>query len=184
MELNMRTLTVLMVLAATGTVIATSSVARADVESVLTQAAITTAKQTSYHTTTTNKSGEVTEGDFLKPDRLRMKGKGMEMIAVGKTTYIRRNGKWTTMPGLNLMSVENGPLNMLAAAKGKFKIDDLGMKAIDGTQLHSYRVTTKATGFVSVIFVDGAGRIARIESGGSVMRLSNFGEAVTIVAPK
>lgn len=59
------------------------------------------AKQSFYHTTLTEKSGEVIEGDIVNPDRSRVITKGGELITVAGTSYLKRNGAWTKIPGLD-----------------------------------------------------------------------------------
>jgi hypothetical protein len=105
------------------------------------------------------------------------------MIVIGQTTYVKQNGAWRKFPGVDLLGTQTNPLQNLAASNGKFTVDDVGRKVIDGTSLHGYRVTNQKTKRIAFVFVDGSDRIARIESGRSIMTISKFGEPVTIVAP-
>ena len=157
--------------------------ALADGASALAQAAITSYKQTSYHTTFTAKSGAVIEGDIVNPDRSRVVGNGMEMITVGGSMYMKHNGAWSKIPGVDPMKLQRDPLKAFADAKGKFAVVDLGPKVVGGASLHAYQVTNLATRAVTSVYVDTAGRISRIESATGVTTISKFGEAVSIEAP-
>lgn len=81
------------------------------------------------------------------------------------------------------MKLQRDQLHTMADAKRRFTVDDLATRVVAGAALHAYRVTNIATKAIDSVFVDSQGRIARIESANSVTQLSNFGEAVTIVAP-
>jgi len=125
------------------------------------------------------------DGDVVNPGRMHMvmTNRSMEVIVIDQTMYMKQNGSWRKFPGVDIMKAQTNPLQNLAAAKGKFTVDDLGAKVIDGSALHAYRVTNIAKKNVVTVYVDGSDRIARIESGAQVIRLSKFGEPVTIVPP-
>ncbi len=157
--------------------------ALADGASALAQAAIMSYKQKSYHTTFTEKSGGVIEGDIVNPDRSRVVGNGIEMITVGGSMYMKHNGAWSKIPGVDPMKLQRDPVKALADAKGKFAVVDLGPKVVGGAPLHAYQVTNLATKSVTSVYVDTAGRIARIETANGVTTMSRYGEAVSIEAP-
>ncbi len=157
--------------------------ARADAPDSLKQALLTSLKQTSYHMTMVTPASGTIEADVVTPDRMHMHVKNMEMIVIGRTTYMKQNGTWRKFPGVDLMKAQANPLQSLAASNGQFTVDDLGPKVIGGAALHAYRVTNNKTKKVASVFVDGSDRIARIETGADVVTMSRFGEAVTIVAP-
>jgi hypothetical protein len=75
------------------------------------------------------------------------------------------------------------PPRVVAAARSDTKVDDLGMRTVDGGVLHTYKITNVKLKTVSTLFIDGAGRIAREEFGTTVMRMSKFGETLSIAAP-
>lgn len=164
------------------TAICTGS-AQADAPGALEQAMLNTLKQPSYHMTMVTPASGTIEGDVVNPGRTHVVMKNAEMIVIDQTTYMKLNGTWRKFPGLDLMKAQANPLQSLAASKGKYTVDDLGPKTVDGAVLHGYRTTNLAKKTTATLFVDGSGRIVRIESGAAVIKMSKFGEAVTIVAP-
>jgi hypothetical protein len=172
-------------LAATAFVAACAFSARADAGGDLERALLNSLKQTSYHMTMNSPASGTIDGDIVNPGRMHMvmKNRNTEVIVVNQTMYMKQNGPWRKFPGVDIMEAQRNPLQSLAAAKGKFTVADLGPKVVDGTLLHAYRVTNIAKKNTDMVYVDGSDRVARIESGTTVVRLSNFGEAVTIVAP-
>ena len=159
--------------------------AQADAPSDLKQALETSLKQTSYHMTMVTPASGTIDADVVNPGRMHMlmKKQNMEVIVIDQTMYMKQHGTWRKYPGVDPMHTQRNPLQSLAAAKGKFTVDDLGPKVIGGAALHAYRVTNIAKKSVATVFVDGSDRIARIEAGADVIQMSKFGEAVTIVAP-
>jgi len=107
----------------------------------------------------------------------------MEVIAIDQTMYMKQNGTWRKFAGVDVMKSQSNPLQALAAAKGKFTVDDLGPRVVGGAPLHAYKVTNLETKKTDSLFVDGGQRIVRIESGQDVIEMSKFGEPITIVAP-
>jgi outer membrane lipoprotein-sorting protein len=159
--------------------------ARADAPSALRQALENSLKQTSYHMTMVSPTYGTIEADVAPPGRMHMlmNQKNMEVVVVDQTMYMKQNGAWRKYPGADFMKTRPNPLQTLGASKGKFTVDDLGPKIVDGAALHAYRVTNLTTKSVSRVFVDGSARIARIEVGSEVVQLSKFGAPVVIVAP-
>jgi Cu/Ag efflux protein CusF len=72
---------------------------------------------------------------------------------------------------------------MLAGDKGQYEVTDLGMKLKDGQMLHAYKAVNKTRNTTETVYLDSAGRIARMEMPAMMMQFSNYGEAVDIKAP-
>lgn len=156
-----------------------AAAARADAPGDLMRAALATYKQPSYHVTMVSPTQGTVESDFVNPGRIHMFMKNAEMIWIDRTLYIKQNGSWRK---LNVGSLPD-PVKAFATSKGKFAVVDLGPSVKDGLALHEYRATNLRTQKVDLVFVDGRDRIVRVEDGPVVMRMSKFGEAVTISAP-
>jgi hypothetical protein len=155
--------------------------ARADAQGDVESALANTFRQSSYHMHMTTQSGEVVDGDFVTPDRMHMK-QG-EIIDIAGTAYFKLNGNWQKLPGANPIRARADVLHSLQSNKGKYTVDDLGMKPVGGVPLHLYRTTDTASKQATLIYVDGDHRILRIETGGDIMEISRFGENVSITAP-
>jgi hypothetical protein len=156
--------------------------ARAGTPAIVMQALQTTMK-TSYHMTMVSPQTGAVEADVVPPSRMHllMKKENMEAIVIDSTMYMKQNGTWKKYPGVDIMKMQT--LQSLAASTDKFTVDDLGPKLIDGALLHAYRTTNLKTKTVASFFLDGSGRIARMEVGSDVIQFSKFGETVTITAP-
>lgn len=157
--------------------------ARADAPGTLKKALQTTMKQTSYHMTMISPTNGTTEADVVNPGRMHTVMKGMEMIVIDHTMYMKQGGAWRTFPGVDIMKTQSNPLQNLAANDGNFTVDDMGPMTIEGAALHAYRTTNVKTKNAATIYVDRSLRIVRIETGQVVLKMSKFGEPVTIVAP-
>ena len=157
--------------------------ARADAGGDIESALANTFRQQSYHMHMTTQTGDVVDGDVVAPDRMHITVKQGEMIVIAGTTYFKLNGSWQKFPGANPMQTRADVLHNIQANKGKYTVDDLGMKLVGGVPLHAYRTTEPATKKTSTIYVDGEHRIVRIETEGDIMELSRFGENVSITAP-
>ena len=157
--------------------------ARADATSDVDNALLTTFKQSSYHMHMTTQNGDTIDGDMVPPDRMQMTIKQGEVIVISGTTYLKLNGTWQKFPGVNPMMTRTDVLRGLQANKGKYTVDDLGMKLVGGVPLRAYRTTDLATKKTTLLYVDGDHRIVRIETGGDVMEFTRFGENVSITAP-
>jgi hypothetical protein len=171
-------------LIATVALIAACTVAaRADAPATLKQALLTTMKLPTYHMTMVSPVNGTIEADVANPGRMHITMKNMEMIVIDGTMYMKQGGAWRKFPGVDIMKTQSNPLQALAANKDNFTVDDLGTMTIDGAALHAYRTTNVRTKSVGTVYVDGSMRIVRIEAGQMVMKMSKFGEPVTIAAP-
>lgn len=120
------------------------------------------------------------QGDVVNPDRVHMVAAGIESITIGNTSYLKQKGVWQKV----VADPHSGnPSNVLARYRADSHSTDLGTRMVDGVALHAYRIDHAKTHRMEMIFVDNADRIVRIESGATVMRMSNYNEAVTISPP-
>ncbi len=169
--------------------------ASADLPPVLANAVLTTTKAGSYHyqltetigTTSMNSSGDV---QSLSPMKMRattnMGGPAgtMEMIIVAPNSYMKTGGAaWKKFPGDPSDYAKMDAATMLAKDKGQYEVTDLGMKLKDGQMLHAYKAVNKTRNTMETVYLDSAGRIARMEMPAMMMQFSNYGEAVDIKAP-
>lgn len=157
--------------------------AHADPGGDIERALANTFSQSSYHMHMTTQNGEVVDGDVVTPDRMHVTVKGGELIVIAGTTYFKLNGTWQKFPGANPMQTRADVLHNLQVNKDKYTVTDLGMKLVGGVPLHAYQTTEPATKRTTLIYVDGEHRIVRIDTGGDIMELSRFGQAVSITAP-
>jgi hypothetical protein len=157
--------------------------ARADAGGDLENALLNTFKAPSYHMHMNMDNGDVIDGDVVTPDRMHLVVKNGEMMAIGQTTYFKLNGAWHKLPGVNPMLTRADLLHTLQASKGKYTVDDLGIKMVDGGPLHTYRTTDLANKKTTLVYVDGEHRIVRIDTGRDIMRFTKFGENVSITPP-
>jgi hypothetical protein len=148
----------------------------------LTNAAMNTVKQSSYHISITTAQG-TEEGDVVNPDRMRMVSKNAETIVIGQTAYVKIGGSWRKMNVGGMGSIQMNVAQALAKNRADYTSTDLGMKVVDGALMHAFRVSNSKTKRVDTIYVDSSGRMARVEAGSSVIRFSKFNEPVTITAP-
>jgi hypothetical protein len=148
----------------------------------LTNAALNTTKQSSYHISMTTAQG-TTEGDVVNPDRMHMVGHGIETIVIGSTAYLKIKGAWSKMNAPGSGSMQMDVAKVIAKSRGDYTATDLGTRVVDGAPMHAYSATNATTHRTDTIFVDGSGRIARVESGPVVIRFTKFNEPVTITAP-
>ena len=148
----------------------------------LTNAALNTTKQSSYHISMTTAQG-TTEGDVVNPDRMHMVSKGAETIIIGSTAYVKIGGSWRKMDVGRMGSMQANVAQAIAKYRGDYTSTDLGTKIVDGAPMHAYRVNNAKTHRTETVYVDGSGRMARVESGPIVIRFTKFNEPVTITAP-
>jgi hypothetical protein len=160
-----------------------TGLALADGTSVLKNALVTTMKLPSYHMTMVTPVQGTVEADVINPGRMHMTMKGAEIIVVGQTMYMKQGGAWRKYPGVDVMQTQTDPFKKLAAEAGTYTVADVGMKVVGGVPMHAYRSTSLKNHNVATLYVDGGGRIVRMETGTTVMTMSKFGEAVSIVAP-
>lgn len=129
------------------------------------------------------KSGTV---DFVKPNSMRMSARGMEMINVGSTTYMRMGGKWQKFPSAK----GSGPLDMadrvraMARETNGVSATDLGMKSVGGETLHAYKMTQK-DGTTGVIYIgrDGLPHRMQGKDADQSITISKFNQIAPIRAP-
>ena len=157
--------------------------ALADIPAALKNAEIKTQSLHSYHITMVSPNSTV-QGDVINPGRYHMRMPEGEAIIIGDTMYMRMsvNGPWQKSTGMGTAFSQQDVLHSFAA-EHEVTVSDLGDRAVGGTHMHAYLVTNTAKHMTSTVFVDGQGRIARMEVGNMVMTLSRFGEAVSISAP-
>lgn len=148
----------------------------------LANAAINTTKQSSYHVSITTAQG-TQEGDVVNPGRMRMVSKGIETIIIGQTAYLKIGGSWRKMDAGGMGSTQMDVAQAIAKYRGDYTSTDLGTKIVDGAPMHAYLVNNAKTHRTEKIYVDGSGRMARVESGPLVIRFTKFNERVTITAP-
>jgi hypothetical protein len=160
-----------------------TAIAQADSYDTISQAVLATLHERSYHMSMTTPGGQTAEADFVSPDRMHMTMPMGESTVIGKTVYLKMNGVWKNMGSADLMPSPVDAMKKLAAARSDTKVDDLGIRTVDGGVMHAYKVTNAKRNTVATVFIDSAGRIAREEIGTSVVRMSKFGEAVSIAAP-
>lgn len=126
--------------------------------------------------------------DFVKPDSIHMRASGMEMVRVGKTTYMKMGGqKWMKIPDTK----GAGPVDLservrtLAKKADGVTATDLGMKSVDGEMLHAYRMKD-SDGNQSTCYIARDGMVHRIDNGGKnggTIRFSKFNQIARISAP-
>jgi hypothetical protein len=169
-------------LVAAGGLVAMASAAFAD-PSPVANAVIATSKATSYHLSMTNPRTGPSEGDFVSPDKVHMVSKRGESILIGSTMYLKINGKWTKVnaPGVSSSPVE--VMKQMQAHGADYTSSDLGMRTVDGVAYHAYAVTNTKKHTTETVFVDAAGRLGRVETGGSTMTFSKYAEAISIQPP-
>jgi hypothetical protein len=154
--------------------------ARAD---ALLDAAMKTFDSKSYHMQVMATDGVVTEVDVVVPDRLHLINPKSEMIVIGSTLYLKQGGSWRQIPGQGTQVANIDVIGLLHKNYTDIVSTDLGMKAVDGAQMHAIRVNNPKTQAVWTVYIDGAGRIARIDSDKAVVRITKFGEPINISAP-
>lgn len=165
-------------------VAATTAPALADANSDVYNAMVGLEKLRSYHMDMTIR-GKPASADVVNPDRRHVVMPQVEMYAIGQTTYVKLHGTaWRKYPGAPNATSFGDFAKTMQAKRGEYVATDLGTRVVDGTPLHAYQVRRKSSGKDdSKLFLDAQGRVARIEAGPTVMRISKFNEPVTIQAP-
>jgi len=130
----------------------------------------------SYHMDMTTRGGHVS-ADAVKPDS--------ETYVIGQMMYVKVGGAWRKYPGAGANMLSFGDFaKRIEATRGEYVATDLGQVVVDGARLRAYQVKKKPSGKDdSKIFLDAQGRVARIETATTVMRISKFNEPLTIQAP-
>jgi outer membrane lipoprotein-sorting protein len=168
--------------------------ASADIPPVLANAAMMSTKLGSYHLTmTTTIGGQTTTsvGDVqtLSPLKMRMTVTGgptgqMQMVIIAPTSYMKMgNTPWKKYPGDASDFAQMNVASMIAKDKNNYVVTDLGMQLKDGQMLHAYKLLNKTKNSTQTIFLDRAGRFARMEMDTMTMQFSNYGEPLNIAPP-
>ena len=133
--------------------------------------------------------GKTLEGDVAPPDKSHFVMPPMEMIMLGKTTYVKINGSWMqfAVPGVDKMFAGYQQVTSMAKTPENVSVTDLGMKSPDGAPLHAYSIKNTDSSTPAIVYVDGSGSAVRVDetsaNGTSIIRFSNFNVPVNIVAP-
>jgi hypothetical protein len=157
--------------------------ASADPSSDLMNAVVATMNASSYHITMTSPGTGVSEGDIVKPGKMHMITKGAESIVIGTTMYIKISGKWKKIDGSGFSMDPSAEIKKMQAHRSDYTASDLGMRPVGGVPYHAYLVTNNKKHTKETIYVDSAGRLARVETSGITMTFSKYGENVAIVPP-
>jgi len=162
---------------------ATTVPAFADATGDVKNAVIATAKARSYHIELMTARGPVS-GDVVKPGRMHMVTPGSETIIVDQTMYVKVSGTWRKFPAAGVSPMSSLDVaQQMASNHGDMVATDLGPRVVKGTTLHAYRVNNLSAKKTEMFFLDGSGRIVRIETGTTVIRMSRFNAPVSIRAP-
>ena len=182
----MRLFPIVGLLAALVLTAATSTPASADISPALVSALVNTNNQSSYHITLAVKSmGGTSQGDIVKPDKMRMTMPTGASVVIGSVMYLEMNGKWQKMAGGGDWFAKMNAAKMMNLHRGDYASKDLGMRTISGGAgiYHAYQLTDTKKNLSQTIYIDSSNRIARMEMPDMVITFSNFGEHVNIHAP-
>lgn len=154
--------------------------ARADVSPALTNAIVLMSKLPSYHMSMTTSDGPA-ETDVVNPGKMHTVMKAGEMYMIGATMYMKIGGKWTKFAN------SNGGGDVLARYhkfSANYSSDDLGMRTLSSGTFHAYAIHDTAHPNVkNTIYLDGSGRIARIDIDANTVTFTRFGLPVSIQPP-
>lgn len=154
--------------------------ASADVAPPLTNAIVLMSKLPSYHMSMTTPNGPA-ETDVSNPGKMHTVMKAGEMYIIGPTMYMKIGGKWTKFANSNSNSDVLARYHKFAS---NYSSQDLGMQTVPGGTFHAYAIHDTAHPNVkNTIYLDGSGRIARIDIDASVVTFSRFGVPVSIQPP-
>jgi hypothetical protein len=126
--------------------------------------------------------------DFVKPNSMHMTARGMEMIVIGSTMYVKPSGRsWMKMQN----TAGGGPsdvkdwIHMTKDDTNKITATDLGMKSVGGESLHAYRMTSSKTNKPSTVYVGSDGYVHRVEGDkpGHAVTFSMFNQIAPLRAP-
>jgi hypothetical protein len=153
--------------------------ASADVAPALTNAVALMSKLPSYHMSMTSPEGAA-ETDVSNPGKMHTVMKAGEIYIIGPTMYMKISSKWTKFAN----SGDSDVLARYHKFASNYTSKDLGMRTVPGGTFHAYAVhDTKHPTVKNTIYLDGSGRIARIDIDASVVTFSRFGVPVSIQAP-
>jgi hypothetical protein len=154
--------------------------ASADVAPALVNAIVVMSKLPSYHMSMTTSDG-VAETDVSNPGKMHTVMKSGEMVIIGPTMYMKMRGKWTKFASA---SGDSDVLARYHKFASNYSSQDLGMRTVAGGTFHAYAIhDTRHPTVKNTIYLDGLGRIARIDIDASVVTFSRFGEPVSIQPP-
>ena len=159
-----------------------AAAAFADAQSDLTRAIAATEAVRSYHMTMTGRRMQF-QGDVIPPSTMHVTMSGMEIINVNGKMYMRQgSAAWQMLAGGGGFT-DSDVLQMMKTHRSDFHATDIGMKSVGGQTLHAYRVENSKTGKPETVYLDGSGRIVRVEAPSVTVQFSNFGAPVHIAAP-
>jgi hypothetical protein len=154
--------------------------ARADVAPAVVNAFVVMSKLPSYHMTMSTPEGPA-QTDVVNPGKMHTVMKAGEMYMIGPTMYMKIGGKWTKFANSNPDSDVLARYHKFAA---NYSSQDLGMRTVTGGTFHAYAIhDTKHPNVKNTIYLDGSGRIARIDIDANVVTFSRFGVPVSIQPP-
>jgi hypothetical protein len=165
-------------------VAATAAPALADATGDLKNATLQFAKLNSYHIDMTGPHGVSAQVDYQKPGRMHAFVPHAETIMLDDFIYVKINNAWHKYPAHGIAKMmQPDYAKMISDRTHDFSAVDIGPRVVDGTPLHAYHVTNLKSHKVDTIYLDGAGRIARIETENTIIKVSKFNEPVTVKAP-
>ncbi len=154
--------------------------ASADISPALTNAIVVMSKLPSYHMSMTTPEGPA-ETDVANPGKMHTVMKAGEMYIIGQTMYMKINSKWTKFTN---SSADTDVLARYHKFSSNFSSADLGMRTVSNGTFHAYAVhDTTHPNVKNTIYLDGLGRMARIDLDTNVILFSRYGEPVSIQAP-
>ena len=154
--------------------------ASADVAPAVTNAIVLMSKLPSYHMSMTTPEGPA-ETDVVNPGKMHTVMKAGEMYVIGPTMYMKIGGKWTKFANSNSGTDVLARYHKFAS---NYSSQDLGMRTIQAGTFHAYAVHDTAHPDVkNTIYLDGSGRIVRIDINDNVVIFSRFGVPVSIQPP-
>jgi hypothetical protein len=162
-------------------VMATATPAFADANSDIQGAMIAFTKLSSYHMEMSTARSATIVADFVSPGRYHVISAGTESIVIGPTMYLKLNGKWQKLAG-NMPTMTGFTKTLTSHPRGMVATD-LGPRVVGGATLHAYKVQDTATHKSDMVYLDGRGRIVRMEAGTTIMTVSRFNAPVSIQAP-
>jgi hypothetical protein len=159
----------------------TAAPALADANADVQNAMIAFTKLSSYHMEITTEKSRTIVADYASPGRYHTTSAGFESIIIGPTMYMKMNGAWKKLPG-SMGSMTDYTKNLTEHPHG-IVVTAIGPRVVGGVPLRAYHVTDGATRRTQTVFLDGTGRVVRIETGSMVMTVSRFNAPISIHAP-
>lgn len=164
------------------TVLFAAHAASADVAPALTNAIVVMSKLPSYHMSMTTSAGPA-ETDVSNPGKMHTVMKVGEMYMIGPTMYMKIGGKWTKFANSG-GDGDGDVLGRYHKFAANYSSEDLGMRTVSSGTFHAYAIhDTTHPNIKNTIYLDGSGRIARIDIDANVVTFSRFGVPVSIQPP-